>query len=373
MPDFLASIAVFAAIASVFLFSWNSVIANQGQFADTDNLRTEAHYTTTFLVSTPGYPDNWTHETVEIPGFATKDNLLQQNKIEEFSKLTYEQQKRLFTVEDFYLSFSINGSSEGSSEKLGSGPVAYIAESSSDMSGVKAIESLNSSNTTWDLYWPSDSSEGKLESLNSRNTYNYTTSGVEMTEDLFQNASEGKYSTIIAEDINIQASDINNNDSLQEFVRSGGSFVHTESDPNLITKTFDLNESDDDSESAVVEKVDPLLNSSLEVGDTIEFDDSNAAYENPDQMFANGTDSDAGCVACGWEKGAGSLYYVSDSFSDNDGVGLVFDDADNSIGLSYSFGRKPVNASTVIPINRDVLLNSSQGMESAGMTYVVWR
>lgn len=373
LPDFLASIAIFGAITAVFLFSWNSVISNQGEFSQSQNMRTEARYTTTFMVSTAGYPEDWNASTVEIPGFASGDNLLQHEKIQEFGKLDYEAQKRLLTVENFLLEFRENGTTIGGGESIGDEPVAYMVESSSSFSDVKTLHVLNESNTTWDLYWPSGSNQDELEGLTARNVYNYTEDGTLMMDDLIGNAS-GSYPTIIAEDVNIDSSEISNNEELENYVETGGSFVHTESDPNLITNTFDLNNSGDDSESAVIEKVDPLLNSSLEAGDTVEFDDLNAAYDTPDVVYANGTESDAGCVACEWSIGSGSLFYISDTFSDTDNVGLAFEDADESIGRDYRFGVKPgETAQTVTPVTRDVLLETEGGVRDVEMVYTVWR
>jgi hypothetical protein len=246
-----------------------------------------------------------------------------------------------------------------------------MAESSSDFSDVKLLHTLNASDITWDLYWPSGSNQPELAGLKARNVYNYSEEGTVMMEDLISNSSV--YSTVIAEDVNLDSSEIDNTDELRSFVENGGSFLHTESDPVLITDTFDLNNSGDDSETATLEKVSPLINSSFDVGDTVEFDDSNAAYDTPDTVYANGTDEDAGCVACEWEIGSGSLFYLSDTFSDNDDVGLAFDDADESIGTGYSFGEYPQNANTVTPVSRDILLETDGGVKDAEMRYIVWR
>lgn len=369
LPDFLASVAIFGAITAVFLFSWNSVIANQGQLSDSQNMRTEARYTTTFLVSTSGYPEDWNSSNVEIPGFASEDNFLQHERIEEFSKLSYEEQKRLFTVENFLLEFRDDGMVLGSNSSIGGEPAAYIVKSSSDFSDVAMLHVLNSSETNWDLYWPSGSNSDQLEGLTARNVYNYTGSGEQMMEDLVSNSSV--YETIIAESIDVDSTEIGNTDELERFVDKGGSFVHTESDTGLITDTFDLNRSRQSSPEAVVERVSPLLNSDLSVEDNIEFDDSNAAYDTPDLVYANATEAGAGCAACKWEIGSGSLFYISDVFSSSANV-LTFDETDESLGLIYSFGENPVNANTVVPVYRDVLLNSSGGVRDVEMRYIVW-
>lgn len=105
MPDFLASLAMFGVVVSIFLFSWNTVISNQGDFSRSETMRTEAYYTATFLVSTPGYPDDWNSSTVEIPGFASSDNILEHEKLSEFRDLNYRQQKLLLQASEFHLIF----------------------------------------------------------------------------------------------------------------------------------------------------------------------------------------------------------------------------------------------------------------------------
>lgn len=106
MPDFMGSLIVFGIVLSIFLFSWNSVQANQDQFDVEQEMRQDARYTTTFLVSTPGYPEDWNNSTVEIPGFAgSSDNVLSGEKLREFRNVSYESQKSLLGAENFRLVF----------------------------------------------------------------------------------------------------------------------------------------------------------------------------------------------------------------------------------------------------------------------------
>lgn len=106
MPDFMGGILVFTVVLTIFLFSWNSVEINQQKFSAEDQIRQDAYYTTTFLVSTPGYPENWTSETVEIPGFASEDNVLSMQKLREFGRLGYAEQKTLLQGLDFSLNIT---------------------------------------------------------------------------------------------------------------------------------------------------------------------------------------------------------------------------------------------------------------------------
>lgn len=105
MPDFLASLLVFSVIITIFLFSWNSVIQNQTQFDEEEEMRSSAYRTTAFLVTTPGYPENWDkkEKEVQIPGFASSENVLDYSKLKSFSNLKYKKQKKSLEAQDFYM------------------------------------------------------------------------------------------------------------------------------------------------------------------------------------------------------------------------------------------------------------------------------
>lgn len=103
MPDYLASLLIFGILLTIFLSSWNSVLSDQTEFQKEDQLRRQGSYTTTFLVTTPGYPEDWNSSNVEIPGFAEPDNVLQAEKLEEFRSLSYQKQKVLLQAPDFYM------------------------------------------------------------------------------------------------------------------------------------------------------------------------------------------------------------------------------------------------------------------------------
>ncbi|MFB6144094.1 MAG: hypothetical protein ABEJ98_02165 [Candidatus Nanohaloarchaea archaeon] len=106
MPDFLGSIVVFTVVISLFLFSWNAVTQQQVGASSFKLMREDARYTMSLLASTPGYPENWTNETVEIPGFATEDNVVSARKIEEFAALNYSQKSKLLQAGNFNLTLS---------------------------------------------------------------------------------------------------------------------------------------------------------------------------------------------------------------------------------------------------------------------------
>ncbi len=104
MPDFLASVLVFSVVLSIFLFSWNSVTAPS---TGGSQVQREAFYTSTFLVSTPGYPENWTAETVQIPGLAVRDNVISTQKLRRFSQIPNQERQRLLGAQNYFLNTSV--------------------------------------------------------------------------------------------------------------------------------------------------------------------------------------------------------------------------------------------------------------------------
>jgi hypothetical protein len=106
MPDFMGSLLVFSIVITIFLFSWNSVESNQQKFDVEEQIRQDSYYTTTFLVSTPGYPEDWNNSTVKIPGFASEaDNIISPQKLREFRNISYDRQKKLLNSRNFHLIF----------------------------------------------------------------------------------------------------------------------------------------------------------------------------------------------------------------------------------------------------------------------------
>lgn len=108
MTDFMASVAIFGAILTLFMTMWGLGIDSQDSFDREDLLQDQAERTVDFMVTTQGYPENWEQPSVEprIPGFATSDNVLSMEKLEAFSNISYEEQKRLTKTQNFTLTFS---------------------------------------------------------------------------------------------------------------------------------------------------------------------------------------------------------------------------------------------------------------------------
>lgn len=372
MPDFFASLVVFGVILVIFLSTWNSVLDNQIGYAQEEKIDLRATHTTAFLVTTPGFPENWEEDGVEpeIPGFATPSNILQMEKLEAFSEFDYADQRRLLQTRNFYMDIELSDGSGSSEDRLGSTPVAYIVEENAAFSDTKVLQTLNQSETDWDLYWPSDNEEGRLDSLTAENVYNYTQTGEVMFDDMVSNGTEGSHSTIISESAGLGPASVNTSE-LEQFVDNGGTYVHTGSDPQLLTDTFGFTEAGEGSETGVVVESGPLLNSDLNPGDTVSFESDSTAYSNPDTVYIE-EDEDSGCLACRWDYGSGETYYLQSAEVDG-GSEVVFQDADSVFGVLISFGKSYEDATEVYPYRRTVQVNQSGNLQQAEMRYIVWR
>lgn len=107
MTDFMASVAIFGAMITLFMTMWGLGVDSQESFDQEDLLRSQAERTADFMVTTEGYPNNWEETGVEvrIPGFATGENILSMEKLEAFHNLSYERQTHLTKTQNFTLEF----------------------------------------------------------------------------------------------------------------------------------------------------------------------------------------------------------------------------------------------------------------------------
>ncbi|WP_414836910.1 hypothetical protein [Candidatus Nanohalococcus occultus] len=101
MPDYTASLLIFGVLIAIFLTSWNALVS-----VDTSGSEMlQTRHTSTFLVSTQGYPSNWEQDgsNVTIPGFAEEDHVLSAEKLREFREYSYDEQKTLLQAQEFWL------------------------------------------------------------------------------------------------------------------------------------------------------------------------------------------------------------------------------------------------------------------------------
>lgn len=374
--DLVGSLIVFFAIINLSMLIWQTAYTNETRFTAEKAVQEQVIRTTDFLVRTQGYPANWTAETVEIAGLADPHHALDNQKLSEFAALPYTRKKEAMRLSssEFHLIVTVNNTTatvaQHSRRQVGDQPVALLT-SADDRSGFNIWRTLNGTGITWDLYQDADTDP---RSLTARNTYNYSGTAA-LFDDMVANASNGAYSTVIAEAPNVETADLSNTDELEEFVKAGGTYLHTGSAEDVLDTTFGFTKASDTSDSAVVKRVDPLLNSSYSVGDAIEFDNFNDAFTDGDRYYVNDTSDPHGCFACEWAVENGTVYYAADTLTDG-GMFATFTDGEKALrgNVTLEFGRPyDAAADTVIPGTRSVIVNTTNGMRQGTLRLVLWR
>jgi len=213
MTDFMASVAIFGIIIMLFMTMWGLGVDSQTSFNSEDLLRSQADRTADLMVTTGGYPSNWDEPGVDvrIPGFAEKQNVLSMQKIEAFSKLSYDQQTDLTKTQNFTLEFrdpqtgevlnyTENGGEDGeegggvdpveTGEVVGSEPIAYIVQSGVSMSNLEMIDNLNNSQREWYFYYPSEEDRDQLDALTAEEVYTNSGDGPSMMERMISDSAD---------------------------------------------------------------------------------------------------------------------------------------------------------------------------------------
>jgi hypothetical protein len=147
-PDILASIAIMGFMLSIFLMSWNSIVDSQLEDQSERELYHQGERTMKNLLNSPGSPEAWNSDSVEVVGFADRPHVLNNSKIEEFKQLSESDQSSVLMSAGFNL--KIEGSY--SSHEIGEEPDAnqvfsYRRDALLNRSG--DLERVEVSYSTW--------------------------------------------------------------------------------------------------------------------------------------------------------------------------------------------------------------------------------
>ncbi len=109
--DFIAALLIFMIFFVSLTTQWNETLYNMEQGHFQTKMTKRATQAIQTLVKSSGYPKNWSVSNVEIIGLAKGENILEQKKINEFSKIDYTVAKKLMILGnyDFYFEIDFNG------------------------------------------------------------------------------------------------------------------------------------------------------------------------------------------------------------------------------------------------------------------------
>lgn len=89
--DLILSAFIFVVILNVSYLMWTETHEQQNVLTPEKIMQQEASFIASFLVRTPGYPDDWASGTVEILGLAQPDHVIQDAKLDELDTMTEAQ------------------------------------------------------------------------------------------------------------------------------------------------------------------------------------------------------------------------------------------------------------------------------------------
>ena len=389
--DLIISLAIFL----VVLLSASYMLSHMRENADSANekdiLAGSAGAAFDTLAYSPGYPLDWTNETVSSVGLATIDGWTQAQgsarridaaKLLQYAKMDYFTAKALLGLGAFETKMSFHEAWNASNQSAAlaesparSGialePIAYYAESDRD-----AFDLLNGKNVSWDYYWAG--SGAAPEQGDSREFYSAGQYGgkAELFNALLDNASRLAYRTIIVEQPNFTTGDYGavNQTLLRDFFKARGLLVFegsvsaydSASTPLLLD---DLNASlvfSDVQQTGFVNQTGFFLDN-VTAGaaeGNASFDQSAwAVYSNASRgdsalsvFVQNASDSALGLVAR-WDCDNGRVYYVADFNSFFGANSTPGSSVYNLVGSSLDFGIEPdSSANDIFVIQNQVIL-----------------
>lgn len=112
--DFLISAFVFIVLLNIAAFTYNLAYEQQSRLDRQRVMDRKAFNIASLMVRTPGYPSNWTNETVRIVGLSEPDHVVQDAKVQELKEMTPAERERVMDLDasEFFLNISAGSYAE---------------------------------------------------------------------------------------------------------------------------------------------------------------------------------------------------------------------------------------------------------------------
>ena len=350
--DMALSMLVFIGIAGLSITMVNSAFDSKAFLSEEELMEQKLKRTSDLLVRTGGYPENWNHSNVELPGIAEPSHVLQPEKFIELRRMSYRDFRSANRIYGY--GFRMDILVEGNTTGIGGvcqGDTAVVT-GYEDVS----VEDVERSGYTYDLYWSGD---GEAPYEDYRNFYN----GSE--QDMFESAlsNSSNYSCILSVSPGLSSDDISNSERLEDFVRTG---TYVQIGPGELIESFG-GSSYTFTGNGTAETSDPVLNRNISVGEEIVFRNSSLSFEDAEKSFV--TDENGRCGVCRLSE---SVYYMTDSeFLDGTGYEEVYEQF--FFGAESVFGESYATAEDVVPVTRNIVLNRSENRQRAVARMVLWK
>ncbi len=388
--DFILSLAIFLAILLASMNIWANV---DTQIKDAEARRDMQAITTDVsenLVRNPGYPKDWTNETVRVIGLAKDEHVIEIGKILQLKHTDYDKVRDLLRLGNYnYRIWITDAAGYDLTSGIVRGPVAVIVHKKS---GMEYAKMLDKSVVTWDLYY--DDSAIGVEKIDAPAAngfsarYKYPTTLPLTTKDSLNTlmSNQSSYRTVIIEDIGLQNDSVADISQLVDFVNRGGVLIYTDTDVPQPKKPLIENwsrmsfEANSNPVISYVNNSAPLLaNSSLKDNITFSSHQRDVFRDKfntdiPLNFISNSTSTR--CQICWWDYGFGRIYYIENN------QGWIYNASDaqtysltpflNIVGENMTMGISPNNGTDLVSIRRMAILSGFE-REVVNVNLVVWR
>ncbi len=355
--DMTIAIFIFLAIFIAITTAWNSVLDSSGRNAQRKHAEMMVLRIADEFVRTGGYPSDWEENPLSALtiGLAGSDRILDSDKVQAFLDMDYETAKDILKTGGYEFYMEID------EEDVLESVVAVFAVQTADNQMKNFLENY----TYWDYYW------GKEEDAPPNNArYVYDNGNADDIFDMLLN-NLSSYKTIVLEDPHgAELDDETEEDMLRDFVNNGGTYIHIQHQVDQILKRAFGMEKKGGSKFGTVVNLDPILQSDVEIGREINFEQDGHSFEIaasplPLKTIAEVKDDSSKCLICRWTNGSGTIYYMPDLQNEShvpiEGLNL----ADEII----SMGQYTIDASTIVYTERHVLYEG----RAARIKFSLWK
>lgn len=354
--DFIVSAVLFFTALGTVFYGVNTALDRQTQQNQRMVLERHAVQLTDLLIRTPGYPPDWNASTVEVPGIAQQDHIIDPEKFIGLRRIGHERLKELARLggDRLALNLTINGS-RASIGGFTDQELALVTDRE------RLFTDIEHSGADWELYWVG---AGAVPASGARDAW--SGDAATMMDAALSNRS--RYDAIISDGTGLNVSDVPDTDRLARFVDAGGRYVQI-GGGSLVTTAGGTAVTDPPASGTVVD--DRWLDQQLRAGDDVELEAAPLALSG---VAALVNTSAGDCLVCY----SGQVLFAADhrltdaSATANGlaGRGMLHD---YLFGTNGTMGDRPTaDASEIVPRTRPVLV-SGQQLRRGSLEVVVWR
>ncbi len=356
--DMVLSFFVFTGLTvfSIYLIDYT---ADSGMlFHEEDIMEEQAVRTSDFLVSTPGYPENWTFSDVEVTGIADSPNLVKSSRFLELKRMDYEQFKSLNRITRYDFNLEIISEKIDAVQGVCGGKIAVIASETSVF-----IDLVEGTGFEWDLYWSGQ------ENVYTGFENVFEGSEEEVFESFLSNRED--YDCAVSIKPSVHRENVSNHEELAEFAEKN---VYVQMGEGEIISVIEGVESFEEvsGSGTVVDGSNNIINKHLSEGDELEFESFSKGFEDAENVYV---EDEGLCVVCSWSSN--TFFFTGDTVEETSVQQLNLEGSQVSdlyfFGSDTSFGVEPENPETLVPVRRQVVMRDGGELKEAVFEMVVWK